>query len=124
MDMAQPALDKLCLLIQGSNDKIAIFVGLDARPLRGACQCRPARLRNGSQISVRSGSRRGSRRKRPNYRSAEIDINLAVFTTGPDYRILLEQQDDLTKLAMAAIVKDLNAERQAYQTALNDIPTA
>lgn len=28
MDMAQPAFDKLCLLIQGSNDKIAIFVGL------------------------------------------------------------------------------------------------
>lgn len=28
MDMAQPAVDKLGLLIQGSNDKIAVFVGL------------------------------------------------------------------------------------------------
>lgn len=28
MDMAQPAVDKLCLLIQGSNDKITVFVGL------------------------------------------------------------------------------------------------
>ncbi len=50
--------------------------------------------------------------------------NLAVLVTGPDSRTLLEQQDELTKLAMAAIVKDLNAERQAYQTALNDLQAA
>lgn len=50
--------------------------------------------------------------------------NLAVLTTGPECRTLLEQQDELTKLAMAAIVRDLNAERQAYQTALNDLQAA
>lgn len=50
--------------------------------------------------------------------------NLAVLTAGHDCRMLLEQQDELTKLAMAAIVMDLNAERQAYQTALNDLQAA
>ena len=50
--------------------------------------------------------------------------NLAVLATGEDSRTLLEQQDELTRLAMAAIVQDLNAERQAYQGALNDLKSA
>ncbi len=50
--------------------------------------------------------------------------NLAVFATGTDCRTLLAQQDELAKLAMAAIVKDLNAEQQEYKTALNDLHAA
>ncbi|MGB5082406.1 MAG: hypothetical protein WBO23_16890 [Burkholderiales bacterium] len=44
--------------------------------------------------------------------------NLAVLTTGDACRELLAQQDELAKLAMAAIVKDLAAERANYQRAI------
>lgn len=50
--------------------------------------------------------------------------NLAVQTKGDDCRILLAQQDELAKLAMAAIVKDLNSERADYARALAALDAA
>jgi ABC-type transporter Mla subunit MlaD len=50
--------------------------------------------------------------------------NLAILYTGDESRTFLEQQDDLTKLALAAIVKDLNAERPAYKAALQGLNDA
>ena len=50
--------------------------------------------------------------------------NLAVQTTGADSRQLLEQQDNLTKLAMAAIVKDLDAGQADFQNAVNLLSNA
>ena len=50
--------------------------------------------------------------------------NLAVLYTGDESRTFLEQQDALTKLALAAIVKDLNAERPAYKAALQGLNDA
>ncbi len=44
--------------------------------------------------------------------------NLAVLTTGDTCRKLLGQQDELAKLAMVAIVKDLDAESTAYEDAI------
>ena len=44
--------------------------------------------------------------------------NLAVQTAGQNSRQLLAQQDNLTKLAMAAIVKDLDAGQDDYQNAV------
>ncbi len=50
--------------------------------------------------------------------------NLAVLYTGDESRTFLQQQDTLTKLALAAIVKDLNAERPAYIAALQGLNDA
>ena len=50
--------------------------------------------------------------------------NLAVLYTGDDSRTFLEQQDTLTKLALAAIVKDLNAEHPAYKAAMQGLDDA
>jgi hypothetical protein len=50
--------------------------------------------------------------------------NLAVQTTGADSRKLLFQQDQLAKLAMAAIVQDLNAGQADYQDAVNKLTAA
>ncbi len=50
--------------------------------------------------------------------------NLAVLHTGNESRTLLEQQDQLTKLALAAIAKDLDAERPAYKAALQSVKDA
>lgn len=44
--------------------------------------------------------------------------NLVVQTTGADSRQLLEQQNNLSKLAMVAIVKDLDAGQADYQNAV------
>jgi hypothetical protein len=44
--------------------------------------------------------------------------NLAVLESGNDCRVLLEQQDRLAKLTMAAIVKNLNEEQASYKEAL------
>jgi len=44
--------------------------------------------------------------------------NLAVLTTGDNSRALLGQQDELAKFAMAAIVKDLDAESTNYKDAI------
>ncbi len=50
--------------------------------------------------------------------------NLAVLHTGDDSRTFLQQQDQLAKLALAAIARDLNAQDSAYQAALQGIRTA
>jgi len=44
--------------------------------------------------------------------------NLAVQTTGQQSRQLMEQQDVLSKLAMVAIVKELDAGQADYQNAV------
>ena len=44
--------------------------------------------------------------------------NLAVETSGKDSRALMVKQDELTKLAMLAIVKDLDASDQNYKDAV------
>ncbi|MDO8990070.1 MAG: hypothetical protein Q7U91_10605 [Sideroxyarcus sp.] len=44
--------------------------------------------------------------------------NLVVQTKGQKCRQLMEQQDNLTKLAMAAIVKDLDAGQADYTNAV------
>ncbi len=50
--------------------------------------------------------------------------NLAVLYTGDDSRTFLEQQDQLSKLALAAIVMDLNAEQPAYTAAMQGLSDA
>lgn len=50
--------------------------------------------------------------------------NLAVEATGDDSRTLLGQQDDLIKLAMAAIVRDLDAQQAPYKSALQALDIA
>jgi hypothetical protein len=50
--------------------------------------------------------------------------NLAVLETGDPSRQLLEQQDILAKLAMAAIVKDLSDEDTDYKNAVNGLNKA
>lgn len=50
--------------------------------------------------------------------------NLAVGTTGPDSRRLREQEDELAKLSLVAITKDLNAEDPLYQEAVASIERA
>ena len=50
--------------------------------------------------------------------------NLAVVYTGDESRTFLAQQDDLSKLALIAIVKDLNAEQAAYKAALQGLNDA
>ncbi len=50
--------------------------------------------------------------------------NLAVLETGPKSRTLLELQDRLAKLAMVAIVSDLNAEQADYQTCIQGLSEA
>ncbi len=50
--------------------------------------------------------------------------NLAVLHTGDDSRTFLQQQDQLAKLALAAIARDLDAQNSAYQAALQGIRTA
>lgn len=50
--------------------------------------------------------------------------DLAVNQTGAESRQLLELQDRLSKLTLAAIVKDLNDEDKAYQLALDAVNEA
>ena len=50
--------------------------------------------------------------------------NLAILATGDQSRQLLAQQDELAKLAMAAIVKDLNSERADYKSAVAALEAA
>lgn len=50
--------------------------------------------------------------------------NLAVATSGPDSRILMEQQDELAKLAMAAIVQDLDSIQAKYADAVKALTDA
>ena len=50
--------------------------------------------------------------------------NLAVLQTGVDSRALLEQQDRLAKLALVAIVKDLDAEADEYKAAIKGLDEA
>ena len=50
--------------------------------------------------------------------------NLAVNQTGDESRELMALQDRLAKLQMAAILKDLRAEREEYQAALNGLNEA
>jgi hypothetical protein len=50
--------------------------------------------------------------------------NLAVQTTGQDSRQLLEQQDILSKLAMAAIIKELDAGQADYRNAVTLLTNA
>ena len=50
--------------------------------------------------------------------------NLAILHTGDDSRRLLAQQDQLSKLALAAITKELNAEQASYQAALQGLRDA
>lgn len=50
--------------------------------------------------------------------------NLAVLESGPNSRTLLVLQDRLVKLAMLAVVKDLNAERADYQACIKGLNDA
>ncbi len=50
--------------------------------------------------------------------------NLAVLHTGKHSRQLLELQDRLAKLTLLAIVKELNAEHDAFQAAIAGINAA
>ncbi len=50
--------------------------------------------------------------------------NLAVLQTGDNSRVLLEQQDRLAKLALVAIVKDLDAEADEYKAAVKGLDDA
>ncbi len=50
--------------------------------------------------------------------------NLAVLESGTDSRTLLELQDRLAKLAMLAIIKDLNTEQAAYKTCIKGLNDA
>jgi uncharacterized protein YukE len=50
--------------------------------------------------------------------------NLAVLETGDTSRTFLEEQERLTKLAMALIVKDMNSEDAAYKRALDGVNDA
>ena len=50
--------------------------------------------------------------------------NLAVMATGQASRTLMEQQDDLAKLAMAAIVQDLDSSQQVYVDAVKSLQDA
>ena len=50
--------------------------------------------------------------------------NLAVQTAGTASRTLMSQQDQLAKLAMAAIVQDLDAGQADYQNAVNLLSNA
>lgn len=50
--------------------------------------------------------------------------NLAVNHTGEDSRQLLQEQDRLAKLALAAIVQDLNDEQAEYKAALKGLNEA
>jgi exonuclease VII small subunit len=50
--------------------------------------------------------------------------NLAVETSGKDSRALMVKQDELTKLAMLAIVKDLDASDQGYKEAVTSLEEA
>ncbi len=50
--------------------------------------------------------------------------NLAVLHTGDDSRTFLQQQDQLAKLALAAIARDLDAQDNAYQAALQGVKAA
>jgi len=50
--------------------------------------------------------------------------NLAVLATGDDSRTLMEQQDELAELAMAAIKQDLDAESASYKSAMSALNDA
>jgi len=50
--------------------------------------------------------------------------NLAVHHAGESGRQLLEEQDKLAKLALAAIVKELNEEHEDYEAALQGLDNA
>ncbi len=50
--------------------------------------------------------------------------NLAINHIGQDCRQLLEQQDRLAKLLLAAIVKELNAEHKDYLDAIEGLDEA
>ncbi len=50
--------------------------------------------------------------------------NLAVNHTGADSRELLDLQDRLTKLQLAAILEDLRAEDKDYQRAVGGLQDA
>lgn len=50
--------------------------------------------------------------------------NLAVATTGPDSRNLMAQQDQLAKLAMQAIVQDLDSSQANYSAAVQALADA
>jgi exonuclease VII small subunit len=50
--------------------------------------------------------------------------NLGVETSGKDSRALMVKQDELTKLAMLAIVKDLDASDQGYKDAVASLEEA
>ena len=50
--------------------------------------------------------------------------NLAVLHTGTDSRKLMQLQDRLTDLQLAAIVKDLNSQQADYRAAINGLNEA
>jgi hypothetical protein len=50
--------------------------------------------------------------------------NLAVHHSGHESRTLLELQDQLAKVEMVAIVKDLHAEQADYQAAVQGLNEA
>lgn len=50
--------------------------------------------------------------------------NLAVNTTGENSRKLMEEQDQLAKLSLAAIVKDLDATHPKYIEAITGLNKA
>ncbi|MDZ7263689.1 MAG: hypothetical protein ONB16_03835 [candidate division KSB1 bacterium] len=50
--------------------------------------------------------------------------NLAVLHSGKHSRQLLELQDQLARLTLLAIVRELNAEHEAYQAAMAGIHQA
>ena len=49
---------------------------------------------------------------------------LAVLAAGQDSKTLMGQQDDLAKLAMAAIVQDLDSSQQVYVDAVKSLQDA
>jgi len=50
--------------------------------------------------------------------------NLGAYHTGETSRQLLEIEDNLAKLTLVAIRKDLNEEHESYQEALNGLNEA